>query len=58
MTLQLVALSVGADDQQESVARLVGLGAHHIDIGQRPEEGHVVLADPDGNELWVIDPPA
>jgi hypothetical protein len=44
------------DDQHGSVARLVELGARHIDIGQRPEEGHVVLADPEGNELCVIPP--
>jgi predicted enzyme related to lactoylglutathione lyase len=44
------------DDQRESVARLVELGGRHIDIGQRPEEGHVVLADPEGNELCVIEP--
>ncbi len=33
------------DDQQESVATLVELGARHIDIGQSPDEGHVVLAE-------------
>jgi predicted enzyme related to lactoylglutathione lyase len=44
------------DDQQDSVARLLELGGRHVDIGQRPEEGHVVLADPEGNELCVIEP--
>ena len=44
------------EDQHESVARLVGLGARHIDIGQRPDEGHVVLADPEGNEFCIIEP--
>lgn len=48
--------STSFDDQRDSVARLVELGARHIDIGQRPEEGHVVLADPEGNELCVIEP--
>jgi len=42
--------------QQQTVATALGLGARHIDIGQRPEEGHVVLADPEGNELCVIEP--
>src|SRR6478735_5115319 len=28
----------------------------HLDLGQRPEEGHVVLADPEGNELCIIGP--
>jgi len=44
------------EDQHESVASLVGLGARHIDIGQRPDEGHVVLADPEGNEFCIIEP--
>jgi predicted enzyme related to lactoylglutathione lyase len=43
-------------DQQQTVERALGLGARHIDIGQRPEEGHVVLADPEGNEFCVIEP--
>jgi hypothetical protein len=38
------------------VARSLRLGARHIDIGQRSEEGHVVLADPEGNEFCVIEP--
>jgi predicted enzyme related to lactoylglutathione lyase len=52
--LDLTTTSV--DDQKDTVARLVGLGARHIDIGQRPDEGHVVLADPEGNEFCVIEP--
>jgi catechol 2,3-dioxygenase-like lactoylglutathione lyase family enzyme len=43
-------------DQQRTVERSLGLGARRIDIGQRPEEGHVVLADPEGNEFCVIEP--
>jgi len=48
--------STSLDDQQQTVDRALGLGAHHIDVGQRPEEGHVVLADPDGNEFCVLPP--
>ena len=48
--------STSLQDQQQTVARALGLGARHIDIGQRPEEGHVVLADPEGNEFCVIEP--
>lgn len=48
--------SSSLEDQQETVARSLRLGARHIDIGQRPEEGHVVLADPEGNEFCVIEP--
>src|SRR5665213_4219684 len=43
-------------DQDETVARLVDLGARHIDIGQSPDEPHVVLADPEGNEFCIIEP--
>ena len=48
--------STSLEDQQRTVARALGLGARHIDVGQRPEEGHVVLADPEGNEFCVIEP--
>jgi len=48
--------SSSLEDQQKTVARSLELGAHHIDIGQRPEEGHVVLADPEGNEFCVVGP--
>src|SRR5688500_9204419 len=48
--------STSLEDQQQTVARSLGLGARHIDIGQRPEEDHVVLADPEGNEFCVIGP--
>jgi predicted enzyme related to lactoylglutathione lyase len=44
------------EDQQETVARLLELGARHLYIGQGPDEDHVVLADPEGNELCVIEP--
>ena len=47
--------STSPEDQQQTVARSLGLGARHIDVGQRPEEGHVVLADPEGNEFCVIE---
>jgi catechol 2,3-dioxygenase-like lactoylglutathione lyase family enzyme len=42
--------------QQQTVATALGLGAAHLDVGQRPEEEHVVLADPEGNEFCVIEP--
>jgi catechol 2,3-dioxygenase-like lactoylglutathione lyase family enzyme len=52
--LHLTSTSLG--DQQQTVARSLALGARHIDVGQRPEEGHVVLADPEGNEFCIIEP--
>lgn len=39
-----------------TVARVLELGGRHIDIGQTPDDGHVVMADPEGNELCVIEP--
>jgi catechol 2,3-dioxygenase-like lactoylglutathione lyase family enzyme len=48
--------STSLEDQQQTVARSLGLGARHVDVGQRPEEGHVVLADPEGNKFCVIEP--
>jgi hypothetical protein len=35
------------------VATALALGAGHLDVGQRPEEEHIVLADPEGNEFCV-----
>ncbi len=48
--------SASLEDQQQTVARALESGARHIDVGQRPEEGHVVLADPEGNEFCVGEP--
>ena len=52
--LDLTTTSSG--DQLEMVAGLVALGGRHIDIGQSGDEGHVVLADPEGNEFCIIEP--
>jgi len=54
--IHLDLTSTSIDDQKETVERLVELGARHIDIGQGPDDGHVVLADPEGNEFCVIEP--
>ena len=48
--------STSIDDQQQTVARALRLGGSHYDVGQLPEEEHVVLADPEGNEFCVIEP--
>jgi predicted enzyme related to lactoylglutathione lyase len=46
---------VAADgDVDGEVTRLVGLGATHADVGQRGDEGFVVLRDPEGNEFCVL----
>ena len=54
--IHLDLTTTSPEDQQESVARLIELGAQHVDIGQGPDEPHVVLADPEGNEFCVIEP--
>ncbi|MDP7705402.1 VOC family protein [Mycobacterium sp. TY815] len=41
------------DDQEAEVARLLELGARHVDIGQG-RQSWVVLADPEGNEFCVL----
>lgn len=43
-------------DQETVVEKALGLGARHLDVGQLPEETHVVLADPEGNAFCVIPP--
>jgi predicted enzyme related to lactoylglutathione lyase len=48
--------SASLADQQHTVARALALGGRHLDVGQLPEEEHVVLADPEGNEFCVIEP--
>jgi predicted enzyme related to lactoylglutathione lyase len=48
--------STSLDGQRETVERALALGGRHIDVGQTPDDGHVVLADPEGNEFCVIEP--
>ena len=43
--------------QADEVARLIGLGARRVDVGQGDDKSWVVLADPEGNELCVLLPP-
>ncbi len=45
---------IGADRQAEQVDRVLGLGARHLDIGQR-DAPWVVLADPEGNPFCVME---
>jgi predicted enzyme related to lactoylglutathione lyase len=44
----------GGDRQSQEVERLLGLGARHLDIGQR-NVPWVVLADPEGNPCCVME---
>jgi hypothetical protein len=54
--LHLHLTSSDLDDQQRTIDRALALGAEHRDVGQLPEEGHVVLADPQGVLFCVIEP--
>jgi predicted enzyme related to lactoylglutathione lyase len=54
--IHLDLTSTSIDDQDDTVRRLVELGAYHIDVGQDPDDVHVVLADPEGNEFCIIEP--
>lgn len=54
--LHLDLTTTSIDDQTQSVEKLLDIGARHVDIGQRPDESHVVLADPEGNEFCIIEP--
>ncbi|MFI5907896.1 VOC family protein [Dactylosporangium sp. NPDC051541] len=39
---------------EDEVERLLGLGATRADVGQRGDEGFVVLRDPEGNEFCLL----
>jgi hypothetical protein len=54
--LHLDLTSMSPDDQRTRVARALELGGRHVDVGQGPDEPHVVLADPEGNEFCVVEP--
>ena len=54
--LHLHLTSSTPDDQERTIEVALRLGGQPVDVGQLPEEGHVVLADPGGNEFCVIEP--
>ena len=47
-------LDLRPKDQAAEVARLEGLGARRVDVGQGTDKTWVVMADPDGNEFCVL----
>lgn len=49
-------LDLRPEDQAAEVARLEGLGARRVDIGQPATVSWVVMSDPDGNEFCVLRP--
>ena len=54
--LHLHLTSSSLEHQRRTVETALRLGGRHIDVGQAPDATHVVLADPGGNELCVIEP--
>ena len=54
--IHLDLTTTSLEDQRDSVARLLELGGRHLDVGQGLDATHVVLADPEGNELCLIEP--
>jgi Glyoxalase-like domain len=54
--LHLHLTSSSPEHQRRTVETALRLGGHHIDVGQGTDDPHVVLADPGGNELCVIEP--
>jgi catechol 2,3-dioxygenase-like lactoylglutathione lyase family enzyme len=54
--LHLHLTSSSLEDQQRTVEMALRLGGRHLDVGQGADDGFVVLADPGGNELCVIEP--
>ncbi|MFE6760833.1 VOC family protein [Streptomyces sp. NPDC057689] len=51
--LHLDVSPIDADTPTEA-ARLIGLGATKVDVGQGPARSWVVMADPEGNEFDVV----
>jgi catechol 2,3-dioxygenase-like lactoylglutathione lyase family enzyme len=54
--MHLHLTSADLQEQQHRVATALKLGGRHLDVGQKPEEEHVVLADPAGYPFCVIEP--
>jgi catechol 2,3-dioxygenase-like lactoylglutathione lyase family enzyme len=54
--LHLHLTSNSLEDQQRTVETALRLGGRHLDVGQGADDGFVVLSDPGGNELCVLEP--
>ena len=54
MTKNRLHLDLRPDDQETEVARLEGLGARRVSVGQGDDVTWVVMADPEGNEFCVL----
>ncbi len=54
--LHLHLTRASPEGQRATVEKALSLGGCHLEVGQLPEEGHVVLSDPGDNEFCVIEP--
>lgn len=53
--LHLHLTSASPEGQRATVEKALSIGGSRLDVGQLPEEGHVVLSDPADNEFCVIE---
>jgi predicted enzyme related to lactoylglutathione lyase len=49
-------LDLAPDDHDAEVARVLALGGRRVDVGQGPDAGWTVLADPEDNEFCILRP--
>lgn len=54
--LHLHLTSTSLENRQRTVETVLSLGGRHVDVGQLPDEDHIVMSDPRGNEFCVIEP--
>ncbi|WFE31028.1 VOC family protein [Micromonospora sp. WMMD975] len=47
--------SASPEGQRATVSRAIEVGGRHADVGQKGDEGHVVVADLEGNEFCVCE---
>ncbi|NHA69190.1 VOC family protein [Phycicoccus flavus] len=52
----LHVLTADEDDLRATVDLVLRTGGRHLDVGRRPDERHVVLADPEGYPFCVLPP--
>lgn len=54
--LHLHLTSTSEAERAATIAQVLALGGSYADVGQAPEDDHVVVADPDGRPWCVIEP--
>lgn len=54
--IHLDLTTASAPEMEATIARVLRAGGRRADIGQGSEDPHEVLADPEGNEMCIIEP--